>query len=307
MDRRFKWLPAQARLGASLAAWLISPLLAFAQQEPAGPSSSSATQAVAEPQPQTGSGKAAGDIYNLDLEQLAKEPIRATPQSTNLTAPSSILTPADSGGESASTTGQMIEEFPSVTNRRLSGINVDSRVRGYNSAQINASANGMTQRKTLQDLDSLFSQIDPGIVRDMTVIDGPYSSLYGPGFAFLMGNLDAPPRYKDGSEAHFSSFSNYGSNGQTLYTRENVVAGAEDWGMIASYGLRTGNDYRSGGSQSFLVPSSYQKWDGLFAFSFDIDRASRIEFDYLRTEMNHVDLPGIIYDLNNSVNNQFNA
>jgi len=305
MDRGFSWLSGQARLGAALAAWLISPLLAFAQQEPAGPSSGPAAQAATEPQ--TGSGKAAGDIYNLDLEQLAKEPIHATPQTTNLTAPSSILTPADSGGESVSTTGQMIQEFPSVTNRRLSGINVDSRVRGYNSAQINASANGMTQRKTLQDLDSLFSQIDPGVVRDMTVIDGPYSSLYGPGFAFLMGELDAPPRYKDGSEAHFSSFLNYGSNGQTLSTRENVLAGAEDWGMCVSYGLRTGNDYRSGGSQGFLVPSSYQKWDGLFAFSFDLDRASRIEFDYLRTEMNHVDLPGIIYDLNNSTNNQFNV
>ena len=268
------------------------------------------------PQGAASSAPAAGNAGNLDSllnladndpGQLSQVRVSTAPQTTNLTAPSSILTPADLGGESVSTTGQLIQEFPSVTNRRLSGINVDSRVRGYNSAQINASANGMTERKTLQDLDSLYSQIDPGVVRDMTVIDGPYSSLYGPGFAFLMGNLDAPPRYKNGSEAHVSSFSNYGSNGQTFYTRENVLAGSENWGMIASYGLRTANDYRSGGSQSLLVPSAYQKWDGLFAFSFDMDRASRIEFDYLRTEMNHVDLPGIIYDLNNSVNNQFNV
>ena len=254
----------------------------------------------------------AGDLDKLlnladkDPGQLSQVRVAAGPQSTNLTAPSSTITPAESDSQNVNTTSQLIEQFPSVTNRRLSGINVDSRVRGYNSAQLNASANGMTERKTVQDLDSLFSQIDPGVVQDMTVIDGPYSSLYGPGFAFLAGNLVSPPRYKNGPETHFDTFFNYGSNGQTLYTRENVLAGAENWGAYFSYGLRTGNDYRSGGSNGFLVPSAYQKWDGLFAFSFDLNRASRIEFDYLRNEMNHVDLPGIIYDLDNSTNNQFN-
>ena len=33
---------------------------------------------------------------------------------------------------------------------------------------------------------------------------------------------------------------------------------------------------------------------------------SRVEFDYLRCEMNDVELPGVVYDLDNSTNNQFN-
>jgi hypothetical protein len=60
--------------------------------------------------------------------------------------------------------------------RRLSGINVDPRVRGYNASQWNASANGMTQRQSIQDIDSLFSQINPGVLQNLPVIDGPYTS-----------------------------------------------------------------------------------------------------------------------------------
>ena len=43
------------------------------------------------------------------------------------------------------------------------------------------------------------------------------------------------------------------------------------------------------------------------SFSFDLNRFTRIEFDMLHTEYNNMDLPGIIYDLNNSTNNQFNV
>ena len=255
------------------------------------------------------------DAANLDrlLDMADKAPdqlsqVRVTPESeaTRLAVSSNTVTTSESGDKDIKTTSELIQQLPSVTNRRVSGINVDSRVRGYNSAQINANVNGMTERKTVQDLDSLFSQIDPGVVRDMTVIDGPYSSLYGPAFAFLTGNLLSAPRYRNGPETHFATFFDYGSNGQTLYTRENAAAGAQDWGVYFSYGLRTGDDYRSGGSHGFRVPSGYQKWDALASFSVDVNRFSRIEFDCLRTEMNHVDFPGIVYDLDNSTNNQFN-
>jgi len=72
MDGRFHWLPGQARFWAVLAAWLISPALAFAQQEP-GPSNDPAAQAAADPR--AGAGKAPGDILNLDIEQLARTPV----------------------------------------------------------------------------------------------------------------------------------------------------------------------------------------------------------------------------------------
>ncbi|MCC6124924.1 MAG: TonB-dependent receptor [Pirellulales bacterium] len=246
------------------------------------------------------------DMVDKDPGQLSQVQVAEGSLSNNLTAPSSTLTPSDAESQDVSTVSELLQLFPSVTNRRVSGINVDSRIRGYNTAQLNASANGMTERKSIQDLDSLYSQIDPGIVKDMTVIEGPYSSLYGPGFAFLTGNLVSAPRYRDRPESHFDTYFTYGTNGQTLYNRENVLAGAENWGAYMSYGLRAGNDYRSGGENSFLVPSAYHKWDGLFAFSFDLSRATRIEFDYLRTDYNHVDLPGVVYDLGNSTNDQFN-
>ena len=54
------------------------------------------------------------------------------------------------------------------------------------------------------------------------------------------------------------------------------------------------------------MPSSYGKWDGLFAVSRDLTDISRLEFDYIRCEMNNVELPGVVYDLNNSTNNQYN-
>jgi outer membrane receptor protein involved in Fe transport len=262
---------------------------------------------AAAPAAQAGNLDALLDMVDKDPGQLSQVQVTGIPQANNLTAPSSTLTPSDTESQDAKTISELIQQFPSVTNRRISGINVDSRIRGYNTAQLNASANGMTERKAIQDLDSLFSQIDPGIVQDMTIIDGPYSSLYGPGFAFLSGNLLAPPRYRDKPQSHFDSFLTYGTNGGTIYNRENVWAGSESWGACLSYGLRNGNDYRSGGGNNgFLVPSAYQKWDGLFTFSFDLNRASRLEFDYLRTDYNNVDLPGVIYDLGNSTNNQFN-
>ena len=121
-------------------------------------------------------------------------------------------------------------------------------------------------------------------------------------------NVDLLPvvRYPNGPEAHSDTTFLYGSNGQTLYTRENVLGGGKDWGARVSYGLRAGDDYWIGGSSPYRVPSSYQKWDGLFAVSADLSRVARLEFDYIRCEMNRVELPGVVYDLDNSTNNQFN-
>ncbi len=163
----------------------------------------------------------------------------------------------------------------------------------------------MTQRRSIQDIDSLLSQIDPGVIQDVTVIDGPYTSLYGPGFAFITANLFGPQRY-DRPQVHSSTFFNYDSNGQILYGRENVMGGGRDWGAYGSYGVRTGDDYRAGGAADFAVPSSFEKWDTMLSLSIDLNALSRIEFDMLHTEMNNVEMPGIVYDLNNSTNNQYN-
>ncbi|MGL5096243.1 MAG: TonB-dependent receptor, partial [Planctomycetia bacterium] len=60
-----------------------------------------------------------------------------------------------------------------------------------------------------------------------------------------------------------------------------------------------------GGNQD--VPASYQKWDGMMGVGLDLSEKSRLEMTYLRTELNDVELPGVIYDLKQSVNQQYNV
>jgi iron complex outermembrane recepter protein len=264
------------------------------------------------PRNQTPGSKAAADptkvddLLKLDIEQLSKVPVPAESKQTNLTAPSSQLNVAASDAGEVTTTAELLKQLPSVSARRVSALTLDPRVRGYHSSQLNGTANGMNQLKSRVDIDSIFSQIDPGIMQNVTVIDGPYTSLYGPGFAFLVADLLSPPRYPNGPETHFSTNFVYGSNAQTLYSRDNVISGGANWGACVSYGLRTGNDYFAGGDPFFAVPSRYQKWDGMASVGYDIDAVSRIEFDFLRTEINDMELPGVVYDVQSSQNEQYN-
>ncbi|MCR4415094.1 MAG: TonB-dependent receptor plug domain-containing protein, partial [Thermoguttaceae bacterium] len=250
-------------------------------------------------------GSGVRGLLDLDLEQLSRVPIRAGANETNLTAPSTNVQTGSIEGGSATTTAEALTEAPSVTTRRISAINLDPRVRGYHSSQLNATANGIPQLKTRVDIDSVFSQIDPGIVDRVTVVDGPYTPFFGPGFAFLTAELIPPPSGNGRPETRLATEFVYGTNGRSIYHRDGVYSAGRGWGALVSYGLRSANDYDPGGHAP-PVPSSYQKWDGLFAFRFDLDSASRLEFNYLRTEMNDVELPGIIYDINNSKNDQFN-
>ncbi len=246
------------------------------------------------------------NLAEKDVGQLSQVKVTSSSQATNLNAPSNQLDVTAAGAGDVSSTGELLRQVPGISARRTSAINLDPRVRGYNSAQLNATANGMNQLKTRVDIDSLFSQIDPGIIDNISVIDGPYTALYGPAFAFLNADLISPPRFSQ-PETHFSTNFVYGSNAQTLYSRDNVVSGSKDWGMLFSYGLRVGNDYLTGGgAESFMVPSSYQEWNGFFSASYNLNKVSRVQFDYIRNDMNNVELPGVIYDINNSVNNQFN-
>ena len=211
------------------------------------------------------------DLLNLDLDQLSKVRLEGGSHDTNLNAPSNRLDAAADLGDAAST-GELLTQSPSVTARRTSAIDLDPRVRGYNSGQINATANGIPQLKTRVDIDSVFSQIDPGVVDDVTIIDGPYTSLYGPGFAFLAADLLPAPRY-DTPTMHFATTFMYGSNGGSLYNRDTVIGGGKDWGMCLSYGVRQSSDYFNGGDDPYRVPSSYEKWDDLLKLSFDLTAA----------------------------------
>jgi iron complex outermembrane recepter protein len=307
-----------AKTGRSATAWSCARTLAvvvllaisnFAvAQDSSGPSLSPPDSAKPNGQAKVDE-KRLDELLNLaekDVSRLSDvrvEPAAGTP--TTSTSPTDTLSSKDTDFSKATSTGDLLKQLPNVNGRRLSGINIEPRVRGYNSSQMNASANGMTQRRSIQDIDSLLSQIDPGVIQEITVIDGPYTSLYGPGFVFITADLFTSKRY-DRPEIHSSTFFNYSSNGQILYGRENLSGGGKDWGVYCSYGVRSGNDYRAGGASSELVPSSFEKWDTMLSVGYDLNPYSRIEFDMLHTDMNNVQMPGIIYDLANSANNQYN-
>ena len=157
-------------------------------------------------------------------------------------------------------------------------------------------------------MDSLFSQIDPGNIQQIRTIDGPYTSLLWSRLRLHQTPIWSAPAATTSRKRTVSTIFNYGTNGQELYGRENIWTGSNNWGGFISYGIRGGNDYHPGGDNyDFIIPAEYQRWDGMASLSFDVNRSTRIECDLLHTEYNHVDLPGIIYDLNNSTNTQFNV
>ena len=167
-------------------------------------------------------------LFNVDIDKLSDIPVKPSASARSNDVPSSYVSTEDSSHRNAATTGELLEKAGSVNLRRTSAINLDALVRGYNSQQTVAVANGMNQLKTRVDIDSLFSQVDPGIVQDITVIDGPYSSLYGPGVAFLVADLNQSQRYDDDFQGHASLASSYGTNDGALDTRANAWGGGLD-------------------------------------------------------------------------------
>jgi iron complex outermembrane recepter protein len=219
-----------------------------------------------------------------------------------------MVVPADLDTFASGSIGELLNQTPSVSLRRTSGISYDPRIRGFTSSQMNGNANGMTELKARIDIDSLFGPIDPGIVQSISVIDGPYTSLFGPGFAFISADLFPAPRFAEGPQFHGSTIFTYANNGRQIYTRENLSGGGPDWGFYASYGLRTGNDYSPGGSfYDFRVPASYNEQDVFFAGGVDLTRYSRLEFNYIHHSLNDTELPGVAYDIHLSNTEQFNT
>lgn len=299
------WPPAQS-LQAQEFDRRARAVLASASEEVAAPGSASAAAA---PSNGTAGGEKNGmsSLLDMDLDSLANVKVHSRQDVSSRDAPSSLLSRDNQSYSDAQTTGDILEKASSVNLRRTSALNLDPMVRGYNSQQIRASANGITQYKTRVDIDSLFSQIDPGIVEQINVIDGPYSSLHGPGFAFLVADLFGTPRYQDGPQFHGSTHLGYGSNASSLYIRQNAYGGGQNWGAYLSYGQRSADDYITGGGQPYRIPSGYDKWDGFMSLGLDLSRFDRIEINYIHNTINDLQLPGVVYDINKSLNDQFNV
>ena len=187
-----------------------------------------------------------------------------------------------------------------VTPQNRSPIITDTRVRGQGFGGLQASGSYWVPARP--DLDTMLSKLDSRIVGDVTVIKGPYSSLYGPGTSFLDVNLLSSPRFAD-QEIHSTTSLEYKTNGEQWYGRETVYGGDENWGFRVGYGNRTGSDYKTGNGSK--LPSSYKSQDFDVALGYDFTEDSHIEFSYLRLDQTDVEMPGQFFDFNFLVTDAF--
>jgi outer membrane receptor protein involved in Fe transport len=260
-------------------------------------------------------GATTDDVFNLDIDKLGNVPVQPSssgPSAATLgsgidvSGTETTLNIDSSNLPAPTSTGDLLRNAPSVQLRRTSAINLDPRVRGYHSQQISASAAGVPQLKTRVDIDSLFSQVDPALVTRLSVVDGPYSSIWGPGFAFLTADLYAANSY-DTPQIHERSYFGQDSNGGNLAWQQSIWGGGPGWGVYSSYVQRAGNDYQPGHNAfDFDVPASYNQSSQFSAFTLNVGQMGRLEFHHLRAGQNNVELPGVLYDIRNQVNDQYN-
>jgi hypothetical protein len=203
----------------------------------------------------------------------------------------------------------------SVQQQRRGQVTSNPLVRGFKFQQIYGQLDGQYFLPIRTDLATVTTLIDPGIVQDVIIIDGPYSVKYGPGFAFLDMVTTPTPRNQP---TQYRTSGGYQMNGTGFYGRETVSGGGSNYGYRFSYGHRNGNDYEIGGpggghppllTNSDHVPSHYNIGDFLADVGYDVAPDSRFEVTYRRVDQNHTAVPGQFFDIasqqTNSVNLRF--
>lgn len=179
--------------------------------------------------------------------------------------------------------------------RRRSQLAFEPFLRGYRGAQIYASSLGAYWTPVRPDLDSVLNKIDPNMIENAVLIEGPYGLRYGPGFAFMDIVRASTPRHADGFQSDFEVIGGVRTNGGQLYNRDTVVGGADDWGYRISYGVRNGSDYEAG--NGLKIPSSYFSQDVWAEFGFDTTPHQHLEFSFLNLEQNDTEYPGQFFDV----------
>lgn len=188
--------------------------------------------------------------------------------------------------------------------QRRNAVVADARVRGYHFGQVTTYGDNGYFFPARLDLDTAISKFDTDSIRDLLVVKGPYSTRYGPGFAFLDIITFDSPRAKGCCdwELHGRTFLGYQSNGQRWAGLQSIEYGAKDWGFRATYNILAGNDYRapgfSGGFDgSDRVPSSYNSQNFNFAVGMDLTQNTSVEFKGLRIRQQNLEFPGLYYDI----------
>ncbi|HVK19465.1 MAG TPA: TonB-dependent receptor, partial [Fimbriiglobus sp.] len=203
--------------------------------------------------------------------------------------------------------GELLSKSPTsvgVEVQRRNAIVGDPRIRGYRTGQYLTYGDGGLFVPARLDLDTAAAKFDPGTVRDIVVVKGPYSALYGPGLSFLdVATLDSP-RYQ-GYEVHGRSAGGYQTNGRRWDALQSVSVGDRDWGFRGTYNILQGNDYKAG--DGTRVPSSYLSNNVNFAIGWDPTDKSRFEFKGLRVVQNNLEFPGLYFDIRQSDTEAYSA
>jgi outer membrane receptor protein involved in Fe transport len=220
---------------------------------------------------------------------------------TSFSAPTSTSTDVannwDAKARVTTDAGNLLGKTPSVlgvTGQRRNPIVTDPRIRGNRVGSLAASGSYWVPARI--DLDTVLSKMDSRIIDQVTVIKGPYSALYGPGFEFFDVELPSAPRSEGPHlDSHGSTSFDFKSNGENWLGRQSLWGSNQDWGYRVGYNHRTGNDYESGNGTQ--IPSSYnsREWD--VALGADISTCETVDLHYLRLDQTNVELAGQAFDI----------
>jgi outer membrane receptor protein involved in Fe transport len=242
----------------------------------------------------------------------APSPTSVLPDVVPLTS-TSVVGGQEAIGRQTSDAGDLLGKSiaaPGVENRFVSPYAHDVRVRSYHTGQVVNTADGGYYFPARDDLDTALSKIDSQQIQDVTVIKGPYSVRYGPGFSFIdIETLDSP-RYQGGWQAHESSSLEFKSNGSQWRGIQSGWGGDDRFGVRATIDLASGSDYRSGsqsGGPTVVEPAEYSLQNLSVAVGFDLGQYSHFEFKALHQEEYPRLLPGQIFDLNDMQTEAYTA
>lgn len=170
----------------------------------------------------------------------------------------------------------------------------DPRIRGSRAGALAASGSHWVPARA--DLDTILSKFDSRQIDSVTIIPGPYSALYGPGFGFTDVRLLESPRYAEGSQWHGISGAEYKVNGNQVLGQQGVYGGGEDWGARFHYINRFGDDYYAGDRE--LIPSSYSSEEYLASFGRDW-KGNSLEVGIIYLDQQDLVFPGYVFDIDN--------
>jgi outer membrane receptor protein involved in Fe transport len=173
----------------------------------------------------------------------------------------------------------------------------DPRIRGMRNTQYFLYGDAAFFAPVRLDLDTPVTRFDPGSVRDIVLVKGPYSALYGPTHAVLdVASLDSP-RFKNGYEWHGRTSLGYQTNGARWDGLQSLWAGDSNWGARVTYNGLTGSDYKDGNGN--YIPSSYLSHNVSWAIGWDLTPDSSIEFKGQRVHQQGLEFPGLYFDVDN--------